>query len=178
MADPRGKTSFVTKGLELAFPVRRRVRTPSQVTALDLDGSTLRLVHAVPRGNRIEVSRIEAVRLEIPVDADRSDAALMGKAVARSLELLGLNPSSVVMGIPRAQVILRTLQLPVIKDLRELASVVHIQVGRELPFRMEDAVIDFKVRREIGTALIQSEGALAGTGGGLNSETVSARKLE
>ena len=53
-----------------------------------------------------------------------------------------------VIGVPRHSVILRTLSLPRIQDVRELASVVHMQIGKDLPFRQEEAVIDFKVRAQ------------------------------
>src|SRR3954470_14667936 len=61
------------------------------------------------------------------------------------------------MGVPRAQVVLRTLTLPLIEDLRELASMVHFQIGRDLPFRMDEAVIDFKVRRIVSPSPARPE---------------------
>ena len=39
-----------------------------------------------------------------------------------------------------------------VDDFRELASMVHLQVSKDLPFRKEDAVIDFRVRRQIPAA--------------------------
>ena len=121
-------------------------RTPTLATAIDIDGTTLRVVQAGPRGR---VIRLAAVPLEIPADADRNDPAILGAAVGRALSQLGLKTSAVVLGIPRARVILRTLTLPVIEKLGELASLVHFQIGKDLPFRMEEAVIDFKVRRQV-----------------------------
>jgi Tfp pilus assembly PilM family ATPase len=132
-----------------SFRRKQRPRVQGQVTALDVDGATLRVVQATPHGNRIAVTRIVARRLEFATDADRSDANVLGTAIARALSQLGLKPGPVVMGVPRAQVVLRTLQLPALDDLRELASMVHFQVGRDLPFPMDEAVIDFKVRRKI-----------------------------
>ncbi len=123
-----------------------RQRTPSLATALDIEGTTLRVVQAGPRGR---VIRLSAVPLELPADADRNDAAVMGAAVGRALNQLGLKPGSVIVGIPRAKVILKTLTLPVIEKLGELASLVHFQIGKDLPFRMDEAVIDFKVRRQV-----------------------------
>ena len=89
-------------------------------------------------------------------------------------------PSPVVMGVPRAQVILRTLQLPVIPDVRELASMVHFQIGRDLPFRMEDAVVDFKVRRQIRVPAARPEaGVPAGPStGDKPAESAPTAKLE
>ncbi len=127
----------------------RKQRRPTLVTAIDLDGTTLRIVQAGPRAR---VIRLTAVPLDLPADADRNDPLAVGMAVSRALAKLDLKPGSVVMGIPRAKVVLRTLTLPVIEKLTELASLVHFQVGKDLPFRMDEAVIDFKVRRQVFAA--------------------------
>jgi Tfp pilus assembly PilM family ATPase len=124
----------------------RRGRTPAHVTALELDGQTLRVVQAVPRGDRAAVTRVLATPLPLPADADRADPAVMGRALAEALSTLGLKPNAVVMGVPRAQVVLRPLTLPAIEDIRQLASMVHFQISRDLPFRLQDAVVDFRVR--------------------------------
>lgn len=136
----------------------RRPRPPSSVTALDLDGPTLRVVQAGPRGS---VPKVFAETLELAADADRNDPVVMGVAVAKALVKLRLKPASVVMGVPRAKVVLRTLTVPVIEKLPELASVVHLQVGKDLPFRMDEAVVDFKVR---GQVLVPAERAEAAAG--------------
>ena len=157
MAEPTGKTSFVMRSLRSAVLGGRPTRPPRQITAIDIDGPTLRVVQAVAKGTQTEIERVATARLELSAEADRSDAVQMGKAVAGALASISLRPTSVVMGVPRAQVILRTLQLPVIADVRELASMVHFQIGRDLPFRMEDAVVDFKVRRQIRAPQARSE---------------------
>ena len=138
---------------------KRRPRVLGQVTALDVDGATLRVVQATPRSDRISVTRIVAQPLDFAAGADPSDPNILGAAIARALDQLGLKPGSVVMGVPRAQVVLRTLTLPVLDDLRELASLVHFQVGKDLPFRMDEAVIDFKVRRKIIPSPARAEAA-------------------
>ncbi len=159
---------------------RHRSRPPTQVTAIDVDGQFLRLVQTSPRGNRTVVTRLEAVPLELATGADRTDPNVLGQAIAKTLNRLNFKPASVVMGVSRAQVVLRTLTLPVLEDIHELASMVHFQVGRDLPFRMDEAVIDFKVRRQISippprSDSIPAEGpATAET----KLETTHAPKLE
>jgi Tfp pilus assembly PilM family ATPase len=127
-----------------AFPLKResRAKLPAQATALDFDSRSLRVVQP-------GLSRVAVAPLNLPADADRADAAVLGAALAKALEQLKLKPGPVVMGLPRAQVVLKTLLLPVIADVSELASVVHLQVGRDLPFRLSEAVVDFQVLRQI-----------------------------
>jgi len=129
-----------------AFPFKRptagRAKLPSQATSLDFDSRSLRVVSP-------GLSRIAVAPLNLPADADRTDAAVLGAALATALEQLKLKPGPVVMGLPRAQVVLKTLLLPVVADVNELASIVHLQVGRDLPFRLADAVIDFQILRQI-----------------------------
>lgn len=129
-----------------AFPLKKasssRAKLPAQATALEFDSRSLRVVQP-------GLSRVAVAPLNLPADADRADAAVLGTALAKALEQLKLKPGPVVMGLPRAQVVLKTLLLPVIADVSELASVVHLQVGRDLPFRLTEAVVDFQVLRQI-----------------------------
>ena len=122
-----------------------RRRKPGQITALDIDGPTLRIAQAEARGENAIVSRVLTAPLEISTE-DRADPNLLGKAVRKALDGARVKPGAVVMGVPRAQVILRTLSLPASDNLGELASMVHLQIGKDLPFRKDDAVIDFRVR--------------------------------
>ena len=138
----------VLKNLKLsALTKKRRLQGP--VMALEVDGPSLRVVLTNPRGSRLAVTRIATEKLELAENADRSDPAVMGGAIAAALERLRLKPGAVVMGVPRASVVLRTITLPVLTDVRELASLVHFQMGKDLPFRLEEAIIDFKVRRQL-----------------------------
>lgn len=129
------------------FRKKLRVRSPRLTTVIDLDGAFLRVVQASLRGSRTAVTRILAEKLDWPPDGDHADPNVVGTAIARTLARLRLKPGTVVMGVPRALVVLRTLSLPMIEDFRELASMVHFQIGKDLPFALEDAVIDFTVRR-------------------------------
>ena len=127
---------------------RRQGRSPASglVTALDLDGTTLRVAQA---GNRGSLKLVATVTLDLPPEADRTDPLLVGASVGRALAKLGLKPASVVMGVSRSRVVLRNLRLPVVEKLPELASLVHFQVAKDLPFPAEEAVIDFKVGPQI-----------------------------
>jgi type IV pilus assembly protein PilM len=128
---------------------RLRPRPPGAITALDVDGQTLWVAQATPRGPRVGITRVDSAPLSLASDADRTDPVALGQAIANALTSLRVKPGAVVMGVPRAQIVLRTLNLPVVNDIRELASMVHLQVSKDLPFRPEDAVIDFKVHRQL-----------------------------
>ena len=137
---------FIKPFRGLAAGPERRPRSPKRVTVLDLDGPLLRVAQAV-NGTSLEL--IVTAPLDLPADADRNDPLVVGAAVGRALAKLRLSPAAVVMGVPRARVVLRSLKVPLIDKLPELASVVHFQVAKDLPFRPEEAVIDFKVGRQI-----------------------------
>jgi Tfp pilus assembly PilM family ATPase len=137
------------KRLRLQLRKNLSGRRAGAVTAIEVDNQTLRVVQTTPQGGGMAVTGIMVERLDLAADADRSAPAVMGEAIAKTLASLRIKPGSVVMGVPRALVVLRTLVLPGTEDTRELASMVHFQVGKDLPFRLDEAVIDFKVRRQI-----------------------------
>jgi Tfp pilus assembly PilM family ATPase len=135
--------------IRLPFQRQKRPRTPAVVTALDIDGVTLRVCQASSGSASPAIERLASAPLEFPQDANRSDPAVLGPAIARALTKLRIKPGPVVFGVPRAQVVLRTLLLPPTRTAGELAGLVLFQAGRDLPFRAEDAVIDFQVRRTV-----------------------------
>ncbi len=158
----------VLKGLRWEqFRKRLRVRHQGTITALQVTGSVLRVVQTALRPGRAVISRVEVQTLDLPAQTGEPDPVVLGRAIARALERLRLKLGPVVMGIPRASVVLRTVTVPVTDDLRQLASLVHFQVGRDLPFPAEEAVIDFKVRRRLAAA--------PAPGPGPGVETVEAR---
>ncbi len=124
----------------------RATGTSGAVVALDVDGSTLRVAQAA---NRASLKFVATAPLEWPADADRNDPSVLGPAIKHALAKLRVKASSVVMGVPRARVVLRNLKAPKMDKLAELASLVHFQIGKDLPFRPEEAVIDFKVGDEV-----------------------------
>jgi len=164
------------EGLLKRFGLRRepRTRMPSQVTALDLEGLTLRVVQTRARG---AIGQVVSGVLDLAPEADRNDPAIMGAALRRTLNRLGIRTTSVVMGVPRARVVLRTLTVPEIGRVDELASLVHFQVAKDLPFRREDAVIDFRVLRRIVATTetpMEKETILAPEGAGATKVEVLA----
>ena len=154
----------------LAALRERRSGRVSSVTALVVEADNLRVVEAVAKGNDAAVKRVRCGHLDIPLDGEKPSAETLGNAIRQTLKELKIKPGPVVMGIPRAQVILRNLVLPALPDLNELAQMLHFQIGRELPFPMTEAVIDFKVLHELDD--------LARTGPENSEADGSAAKLE
>ncbi|HEX7862873.1 MAG TPA: pilus assembly protein PilM [Verrucomicrobiae bacterium] len=125
-------------------PFRKR----KAIAAIDLDGDTLRVVHASGQGSSARVTRIESAPLEIPAEK-KDDLATVGAALKLAFDKLKSRPKEIVLAFPRGQVVLRPLQVPMVADVRELASIINFQIAKDLPFRVEDAVVDFKVLRAI-----------------------------
>jgi len=111
--------------------------------AVDFDSSRLRVVVAEPTagGTRIR----STVSVPLPDDLDVRDPQGMGGLLARTLKDIGFRGSGVVMNVPRSQAVLKPLSLPPGTPPEEFPGMVHYQVERELPFAVDEAVIDFTV---------------------------------
>lgn len=129
-----------------------------QITAIDVDGQVLRVVQTLHRGGTTKVTRFAAAPLDLADTADLDDPIVVGTAIAKALRNLGLKPGKVVMGVPRAKVVLRTLSLPPADSRGELAAMVHFQVAKDLPFRLDEAVVDFKVHGPVSAIQIDAKG--------------------
>jgi Tfp pilus assembly PilM family ATPase len=118
-------------------------KAPSSVTVLDLAGEELRLLQAAKRGSRMRISRYEEAKLEVPPMAKDKE---LGELLGKKLKELKCHPGGVAFGVPRSEVMLRQMMIPFVENEGEAASMVHFQIARDLPFRSEDAVIDFSIQ--------------------------------
>lgn len=173
-----GKRKATVLNLSRFSRKRDRQRSATSMTALDWDGTTLRVVQSTLRGGVPTVSSVTSHVLTFATDADRADAGVLGRSIGEALERGRIKPMAVVMAVPRSQVVLRTMLLPVVEDLRELASLVHMQVMKDLPFKISEAVIDFKINREIAPAVARGAGEAVGGGGGASTAAATAAAAE
>ena len=87
MADRKQLIEGLLKRLGLQREPRPKM--PSQITALDLEGLTLRVVQTRSRG---VVGQVVSGALELAADADRNDPTLLGAALRRTLNRLEIRP--------------------------------------------------------------------------------------
>lgn len=117
-------------------------RKPKRLVAVDWDSRKVRVVFAQSGKRGVKVDRLLSVA--IPGDLDAGDAAQMGRHIRRILDEQEISAKHAVVDIPRDQAILNTLTLPVqVPDA--LPGMVGIQVAKQLPFALADAVIDYVV---------------------------------
>jgi Tfp pilus assembly PilM family ATPase len=158
MADRTLAKSISAGRFRLKLGRQAKARRSGPVAAIELDDQWVRVAQTGTRGTSTVVTRVAVAPLPIAAGADRKDPAAVGAALSQALDGLRVKPSQVVIGVPRHSVVLRTLVLPALEDERELASMVHMQIGRDLPFRQDEAIIDFKVRPGHTPAAQESNG--------------------
>jgi hypothetical protein len=128
---------------------RPAVRGLPSAMGLEIDGLTLRITEASRSGNSSRIDHVRAFPLELPENADRTDASVLGSAIAKTLAKARFKPGPVVLGIGRSQVILRTVVVPDTGLTGTIAALVRFQVARDLPFRLDEAIIDFQILRKL-----------------------------
>lgn len=117
---------------------------PNRILAIDWDARTIRVVDARVKKHSFAVESF--VTGAVPPEVDAGNPEQMGACIRRLLDQCGMNTRSAVVDIPRDQAILNTLKLPVTAP-DELPSIVQIQVAKELPFPVSEAVVDYAVPR-------------------------------
>lgn len=113
-----------------------------KILAIDWDPRTLRIVHAQIRKRAIKIDRLLSVA--IPEAVDSANPEQMGRHIRQALDQEGINTRHASVDIPRDQAILNTLMLPAAAQ-EDLPGMVRIQIAKELPYSVGDAVIDFAV---------------------------------
>ena len=115
-------------------------KRPKKILAFDWDARTLRVVHAHLSKRAAKIDRLLSV--PVPSDVDPMSPEQMGKLLRRVLEQEDISTRHAIVDVPRDQVILNTLSLPVLAP-DVLPNIVGIQIAKQLPYAVTDAVIDF-----------------------------------
>jgi Tfp pilus assembly PilM family ATPase len=123
------------------LPFKKKKKGPA--VAIDLDKESVVLAETAP-GNSGKISRLAIAKMDLASKETSPKPEELGAALKKTK--IGL-PKSAYMLVPRSQVVLRPLIVPNVDDVRELASIINFQIGKDLPFRLEEAVVDFKVTR-------------------------------
>lgn len=111
-----------------------------KIVAIDWDLRSLRVVHASVGKRGASIDRL--LSAEIPADVHPNDPAQMGAHIRRVLDQEHIKTKVAVVDIPRDQAILKALTLPSAR-YEDLPGMIGIQIARELPFPITEAVIDF-----------------------------------
>jgi len=119
----------------------RMARTSRRFVGIDFDSRRIHIVYAQRGPKGPEFLRLHTV--DVPAEVQVSDALSFGPFLHKALRKLHLASHPVVMNVPRSQAVLKPLTLPAGTVAAEVASMVRFQVDKELPFRSEDAVIDY-----------------------------------
>jgi type IV pilus assembly protein PilM len=113
-----------------------------KLLSLDWDSRWLRMVRAVAQRGRLR--SVKTLCVAMPAELDRSDPAAMGSFLRATLREHKLGARRLLIDVPRDQAILNTLTMPAAPDA-ELPAAVHFQIVKELPFALDQAVVDFAV---------------------------------
>ena len=116
-----------------------------QVVSLDWDSRFLRVVQWRISGHNARA--LKSVAAELPEHVSVKDADSLGGFVRQVLSDARIRTTSVIVDIPRDQAVLNTMSLPA-ADLNDLAGMVQLQIAKELPFPLDDAVVDFAVTQQ------------------------------
>lgn len=111
-----------------------------RVVSLDWDWRSLRIAHAQVRGSHVRV--LSLVTRQLDPGLAFGDHEGLGQFISKVLREEGISTRRAIVDVPRDQAVLNTLDLPESKD-EDLAGMVHFQIVRELPFAIDEAVVDF-----------------------------------
>lgn len=110
-----------------------------RVLCLDWDRRSLRLIVARVGGGTVKLE--DAHQHKLPPNLDADDPAAMGEFIAGTLKRHRMKFRRAVVDVPRDRAVINRLTIPPTPP-GELAGAVQFQAMRELPFSLDEAVID------------------------------------
>ncbi|GJM25389.1 MAG: hypothetical protein DHS20C16_18040 [Phycisphaerae bacterium] len=122
-------------------------KTDRNILAVDWDARYIRFVHAKLRKGNVRIDRLFSV--DVPEQLDVSNAEQLGGMIRDILKQQKIRTDRVILDVPRDKALLTTLKLPM-TDPNELPAMVEFQIGKEIPFPLNQAVVDFAMPESSG----------------------------
>jgi type IV pilus assembly protein PilM len=121
---------------------RRRKDTP--VVGLELDPGHIAAAEVSVNGSvRLERGAVAALRPGILRDGEVADPAGLAEALKALFAEHQLS-TRVRLGIANQRIVVRSLDLPVLEDEKDLAAAVRLQAPDHIPMPMDEAIIDWQ----------------------------------
>lgn len=111
-----------------------------------LDVSATGLAAARVSDGRVRTASITGLDAGLVTDGEITDPAKLGAAIAEFFDANGM-PKKVRMGVASPRVVIRTIELPMITDRKQLDTAIRFQAAEHIPMPLEEAVIDHQVVR-------------------------------
>lgn len=109
-----------------------------------LDVSATGLAAARVSDGRVRTASITGLDPGMLTDGEVTDPAGLGAALAEFFAANGM-PKKVRMGVASPRVVIRTIELPLISDRKQLDAAVRFQAAEHIPMPLDEAVIDHQV---------------------------------
>ncbi|MGB0872382.1 MAG: pilus assembly protein PilM [Solirubrobacterales bacterium] len=116
------------------------------LTGLDISGSGI--AAAKVSDGRVRAASITTLESGLIVDGEIADAPALGAAIGEFFHANGL-PNKVRMGVASPRVVIRTMEVPVISDRKQLEAAIRFQAADHLPMSVDEAVIDHQILRTL-----------------------------
>lgn len=135
--------------------------------AVDFDSRHLRIVQAEQVGSTPRI--LNLVEAPFPDGMNLEDADAVGRFLGGALRELRLSGSAALMSVPRRQAVLKSVALPPGTSDADMPAMVQYKVQGELPFRAEEAAIDYTTEEHYNAdAAREADPAKQGGPGGVN----------
>ncbi len=131
--------------------LQRRSAGRATVTGLDIQPGHVAAAEVALNGS---IALRHGASLEIAADIVREGEVQDGEALTVALKKLfadGRLAKRVRLGVANQRIVVRTMELPVMADAKDLAAAVHFQAADALPMPLEGSVLDFHALDVIDT---------------------------
>ena len=126
------------------------LRKPSRSTVVGLDIQANTIVGAELAEHKPQIKR--AAISELPTGLVREGEILNKEELSAAIKVFFRDNKfsrRVRVGVANQRVVVRTLEVPALEDLEELDAAVRFKAADDLPFPLEDAVIDYQVTEHL-----------------------------
>ena len=110
------------------------------IVCIDWDERSLRIVDASHTRTSVKIRK--AVHVPLAEGVNPREPASLGEFLKRTLAEHRIRTRRAIVDVPRQDAVFNLMSLPK-GSLEEMAMMVHVQAGKELPFPKDQAVIDF-----------------------------------